>query len=86
MSNDQETKTQAFVIRVLLDENNKGWRGYIIAPPDFEKYNFSNLFGIILFIVPYLKKMGVRVSWFWRMISWYKSLKSDSQCVNKEMT
>lgn len=77
MSDDKETKTQVFVIRVLLDENNKGWRGYITLPPDFEKYNFSKLLEIILFIIPYLKEMGIRVSWFWQIMSWFKSKNQD---------
>jgi len=95
MSNEfetYETNTLVFMVKIWVEEKADGktkakWRGYITHIPDHEKYYFSDLFEIVLFILPYLKKMGVRVSWFWRIMSWYKSKRqdhSDPQYASKE--
>ena len=53
------------------------WRGHIAHVPSNEKRYFSNLFDIILFILPYLEKIGIRVSIFWQIVNWYKSKRRE---------
>jgi hypothetical protein len=87
MSNNQ--KEQVFTIRIKLLENAKAkWQGYIIAPPDDNKKRyFSDLFKLDLYIIPHLKKMGIQVSWFWQIMSWYKSKKNYlSRCMKKRIS
>lgn len=81
-----ETNTRVFIVKIWVEERADGkiktkWRGHIVQIPSNERNYFSDLFEIILFILPYLKKMGIRISLFWRIIHWFKS-KSRNQ--NKE--
>jgi len=87
MSDDH--KEQVFTIRIKPHENTRAkWQGYIIAPPDDnEKRYFSDFFRLVSYIIPYLQRMGIRVTWFWRIIGWYKSKRqdhSDHQYAGKE--
>lgn len=81
MSNEletYETNTRIFIVKIWVEERADGkiktkWRGHIAHIPSNERRYFSNLFVIILFILPYLKKLGIRINFFWQIIDWYKS-------------
>jgi hypothetical protein len=82
-----QEEDEIFIVSIGMDEDAKAkWKGYIKYPPDKKKIYFTDLFEFSLLLVPCLEKMGVQVGWFWRVISWYKTLTSDSQCKTKEMT
>lgn len=73
-----ETNTRVFMIKIWVEERADGkintkWRGHIAHIPSNERRYFSDLFEIILFVLPYLRKMGIRTSFFWQIIAWHKS-------------
>lgn len=81
MSNElesYETNTCVFVVKIWVEDSADGkiktnWRGHIAHIPSNERRYFSDLFDIILFVLPYLRKMGIRISLFWQVINWYRS-------------
>ena len=54
-----EIKTQAFVIRIWLEDSLR-WRGHITHVPSGERRYIEDLSEIDDFIWPYLEKMGVQ--------------------------
>jgi len=90
-----ESNTLAFRVKIWVEERADGktkakWRGYIVHVPTEEKeHYFSDFFEIDLYILSYLIKIGIRSSWFWQIVSWYKSKrnrKSNSLHAGKEKT
>ena len=81
MSNEPQTyenNTRVFMVKIWVEERTDGkiktkWRGQIAHIPSNERRYFSDLFDIILFVLPYLRKMGIRIGFFWQFIDWYKS-------------
>lgn len=74
MLDDQEPiekTTHRFTVEIWLEEATK-WRGQIRHALNGEKRSISDLADIIQFILPYLQKMGVRISWTWRSIAWLR--------------
>lgn len=77
-----ENNTLVFRVKIWVEESTVGttkakWRGYITHIPDNKTRYFSDALGIIQFVLPYLKKLGVQIGWFWRFMSWYKSKCKD---------
>ncbi len=72
MPNDQEpyeNVTRVFWIKIELKENQHTGRqvlGEIRDVISGEKDPIKDLFDIIDFIIPYMKKMGIQINWFWR--------------------
>ena len=69
--------SQVFLLRIWgeareLPEAAPTWRGTIEHLPTRTRAYFQDLAGIILFILPYLEEMGVRVSWPWRLRRWLR--------------
>jgi hypothetical protein len=59
-----ESNTQAFVVRVWLEETTDEsgralWRGSITHVSDGRQRHFQNLDEIVSFIAPYLDAMGI---------------------------
>lgn len=72
MSNDQEpyeNVTRVFWVKIELKENQHTSRQTLGEIRDIisgEKSSIKDLFDIIDFIIPYMKKMGIQINWFWR--------------------
>jgi hypothetical protein len=67
--------THSFIVKVWLEESaaeggRVRWRGHITHVPDSERRYVENLSGISSFVAGYLKRMGVRLGWRWRMMLW----------------
>jgi hypothetical protein len=85
MSNELETyeaNTRVFLVKIWVEERTDGkmktkWRGHIVHIPSNERRYFSDLFDIILFVLPYLGKMGIRISLFWQIINWSRSKRKN---------
>ena len=79
MANDlepYENITRVFWIKIELKENQlKGKQvlGDIRDVISGEKSLIVDLCDIIAFIIPYMKKMGFRINWFWQFVSWLKT-------------
>ena len=73
MTNDLEPYekiTRVFWIKIELKENQKAGRpnlGEIKDVVSGAKLQIYQLCDIILFIIPYLLNMGIRISWYWRL-------------------
>jgi hypothetical protein len=85
MSNEletYETNTRVFIVKIWVEERADGktktqWRGHIAHIPSNERRYFSDLLDIILFVLPYLRKIGIRISLFWQIINWYRSKRKN---------
>jgi hypothetical protein len=79
MSNDQkpyEIVSRVFWIKIELKEYkhiDKQVLGEIRDVISGEKSPIWNLFDIIVFIIPYTRKMGIRINWFWRVMTWVRA-------------
>ncbi|HLA88784.1 MAG TPA: hypothetical protein VJL10_12230 [Anaerolineales bacterium] len=78
MANDlepYENITRVFWIKIELKENQRAGRqtlGDIKDVMSGEKQPIYDLHDIIHFIIPYLENMGIKIHWFWRLVSWLK--------------
>ncbi len=78
MANDlepYENITRVFWIKIELKDNQLKGRqdlGDIKDVMSGEKSRIKELLDIIDFIIPYIEKMGIRISWFWRLTIWMK--------------
>lgn len=68
-----ETNIQSFIVKLWLEEapregKSATWRGLITHVPSGASRSVQTLEGIGLFILPYLRHMGVRTSWRWRLL------------------
>jgi hypothetical protein len=64
-----EPGSHSFIVKVWLEESGPGsprgsWRGYITHVADNERRYLENLSEILLFIRPYLERMGVKLGWW----------------------
>jgi hypothetical protein len=68
----------SFIIKIWRDTaagaaEATGWRGRITHVPGTEKRHVKSFDEIVEFIVPYLREMGVRLNWRWRLRQWLRS-------------
>lgn len=74
-----ESHTNSFIIKIWLEESageeGAKWRGKITHVPSGEKAYFLKLSEICLFILPYLKAMGVRTPWRYKLRQWLRQKK-----------
>jgi hypothetical protein len=81
MTNDlkpYESITRVFWIKIELKENQRTGRqtlGDIRDVMSGEKQPIYELYDIILFMVPYLENMGIKIRWSWRLGNWLKRKK-----------
>ncbi|MCP4428739.1 MAG: hypothetical protein GY803_30000 [Chloroflexi bacterium] len=55
-----ESSAHSFIIKVWREENDRpAWRGHITHVPSGERRYLQELNGIIAFIIPYLREMGI---------------------------
>jgi len=65
-----EFSTHSFVIKIWLEvtpneTKKKSWRGHITHIPSGERRYVTSLFGILTFMIRYLKTMGIRFNRLW---------------------
>jgi hypothetical protein len=70
-----ETHTHPFVVKIWLEETAEEagravWRGHITHVPNGARRYVQDLDSIVLFMVPYLERMGVKLSPVWRLKHW----------------
>lgn len=67
-----EFNTHSFVIKVWVEDpseetTNPVWRGHITHVQSGSRRYLNSLNNAQTFIKPYLKSMGVKISFFWRL-------------------
>jgi hypothetical protein len=72
-----ELGTHAFVVKIWRENDGAGphgavWRGQITHVASGRRGYVASLRQLILFIVPYLWALNVRMSLFWRLYQWLK--------------
>ena len=68
-----ENITRVFWIKIELKEGQQKGRQVIGEIKDVmsgARQAICDPYDIICFMLPYLKKMGIRIHWFWRFMSW----------------
>lgn len=70
-----EGHTHSFVIRIWREklsarDNQIAWRGHITHVPGGERRYVQSLNDIALFILPYLERIGFRITIGWQMRRW----------------
>ena len=75
-----EVNTHSFIVRIWLEEvasEDKGalWRGYVRHVPTGEQQYLESLEDILLFIGPYLSKMGMKLRFRSRVLLWLNRLR-----------
>ncbi len=88
-----EFNTHSFVIKIWFEvtpneTKKRSWRGHITHIPSGERRYVTNLFGILTFMMRYLKAMGIRVDRFWWIkdkIAGLQGSTSDSEGENSSL-
>jgi starvation-inducible outer membrane lipoprotein len=73
----QESGSQSFIIKIWLEETTAEagqarWRGHITHVPSGKRRYIQDLAAIPLFIAPYLREMGVSMSFGRRVRRWLR--------------
>ena len=77
-----EPNTHSFVLKIWLEETAQEaghvtWRGHITHVPSGKRLYVEDLDKIILFILPYLETLGVRLGLRWRLRRWLNRNKNN---------
>jgi hypothetical protein len=72
-----ETTTHSFIVKIWLEETAEEtgqarWRGHITHVPSGERRHLKDLGDITAFIVPYLERMGVKLTLILGRRRWFK--------------
>ena len=72
-----EATTQSFIVKIWLEETAEEtgrarWRGHITHVPSGERRHLKDLGDITAFIVPYLERMGVKLTLILGRRRWFK--------------
>jgi hypothetical protein len=72
-----KSNTHSFVVRFWVEETpleagQPLWRGQITHVPGGQRRYLKDLNGILAFIVPYLREMGIKPGIGWRFWHWLK--------------
>jgi hypothetical protein len=75
--NAGDYRTDSFVVRVWVEESggthaSPAWRGHITHVVSRERRYLRSLEDIAVFIIPYLKQLGVRFNWCRQTRRWLK--------------
>ncbi len=67
-----EWNTHSFIVKIWLEETLEQsrhplWRGHITHVPSGKRHYFKSLGGILSFIVPYLRSIGIKFGLTWRL-------------------
>lgn len=70
-----ETVTHSFIVKLWLEQSPDGthgavWRGHITHVPSGARAYLDDLDSIIVFMLPYLRSLGVRPPLWWRLKHW----------------
>jgi len=70
-----ETVTHSFIVKIWLEQSSDSthdvvWRGHITHIPSGNRAYVANLVSIIIFLLPYLRLLGVKTSLRWRIVRW----------------
>jgi len=70
-----EPYTHSFVVKVWLEETPDEtlypiWRGHITHVASGQRQYVTNLNGFLAFMIPYLAKLGIKMSWLGRLCLW----------------
>lgn len=66
-----ETTTHSFIVKIWLEEADADqamWRGHITHVSSGERRYLQRLEDIPLFLIPYLKQVGVRIGVGWHVV------------------
>jgi hypothetical protein len=73
-----ENITRVFWIKIELKENQLKGKQVIGDIKDVisgERSRIVDLYDIITFIIPYMKRMGFHINWFWQLMSWLRTIR-----------
>jgi hypothetical protein len=75
-----EATSHPFVIRIWLEESieeahRATWRGHITHVPSGERRYLQDLDDMTAFIAPYLERMDIKLSLWWRLRQWTRRWK-----------
>ena len=78
-----EESSNTFIIKIWLEEtageaNFATWRGHITHIPGGKRRYLKELNDVTAFILPFLKDMGVEISFWWRLRNWMRFSKRQS--------
>lgn len=70
-----EPDAHSFVIKIWVDDKDEKtgrviWRGHITHVASNQRQYFDDLSGLIVFLLPYLKALNIRLPIFWRVYEW----------------
>ena len=70
-----EPDTHSFVVKIWVDDRDEKtgrviWRGHITHVASRRRQYFDGLSGLIVFLLPYLKALNIRLPLFWRVYQW----------------
>jgi hypothetical protein len=73
--------THSFITKIWLEESadearRAVWRGTITHVPSGTRRYLCHLDDIAAFVVPYLERMGVKPTLFWRLRQWLRRRKA----------
>ncbi|MFN0148888.1 MAG: hypothetical protein ACKVT1_20480 [Dehalococcoidia bacterium] len=72
-------RSHAFVVRLWIEETGRRggttWRGHITHVASQEKRYLREIDDLVLFVMPYLQRVGVRFNRCWRARQWRQGLK-----------
>lgn len=75
---DPVAESHSFIIKVWLEEyriaaDRVVWRGHITHVPGGARHYVKDPAQILAVILPYLQRMGIKLSWRWRLQTWLNS-------------
>ncbi len=63
-----EADTHSFIVKIWREETNHAtWRGHITHVPGGERCYVQDLDDISAFLLPYLERLGMRLTFCWRV-------------------
>jgi hypothetical protein len=70
-----EFNTHSFIVKIWLEETadeggKPSWRGHITHVPSGKRSYLKSLSGMIAFVLPYLRSMGVRFGFIRQIRDW----------------
>jgi hypothetical protein len=70
-----EANTHSFIIKIWLEESAEEagrarWRGHITHVPGGERRYVEDLHQVLLFMMSYLGRMGIKFGLYWRVRQW----------------
>ena len=72
-----DEETHAFILRFwreprTLEGSEPVWRGVIEHVPTGRRHYVKDLNELVLFVISYVREMGVALGWRWRLWAWWQ--------------